>query len=148
MDKIQALVWSLYTSGIRAYHRVDDKGHSVTYFQKADGSRWPHEGVYVWDSLRSYQDAERKKGVPIEIAAKYSNTWLMLSDGHFLSGSIMKASTPGIDVFDTCGVIMGRFTNFRWRAGYPKQNSCASPNCHPIGCDGSACMKGGSNGLL
>lgn len=82
MDKVGALVHSIYHSGIRAYHLVDDKGRSVTYFQKVDGSRWPHEGAYVWDRLRAYQDEQRKKGVPIVFPDwDAENKWLSRDHG-------------------------------------------------------------------
>lgn len=118
MDKVAEYQ---YNKGERAY--MSFQGNM--FLQDIDGNMWPvystdDASVKEWHALRAYQDAERKKGVPIEINAKSANSWLTLSYGHFLSGSIMKASTPGIDVFDTCGVIIGRFTNFRWRAGYPK----------------------------
>lgn len=108
---------SEYNKGWRAYINYDGK---MIFQDTRDGFISGSEDIDVdkWHALRAYQDAKRKKGLPIEINAKSANSWLTLSYGHFLSGNILRAATPGIDVFNQNGIIIGRFTNFRWRAGY------------------------------
>lgn len=78
-------------------------------------------GKLQWHALRAYQDAERKKGVPIlwdDIANDFMedfNTDYQSPIGRMDGTFVLKAWT---DLSSKAP--HGQFTNFRWRAGYQK----------------------------
>lgn len=139
----------MYDQGIRAYCWVDGKT-KVTFLQDKDGEVIPHEGIYIWPSLRAYQDEQRKKGEPMVMTL----SWRPKSYPGFKFGDMFDGYDlrPAIYVnpVESGGHLVGytgMFTNFRWRPGHgPKATTCASPNCHALGCD-DCFEKGGNYGI-
>lgn len=103
-----------HDKGTRAY--LSFQGNK--FLQDSDGNMWPvystdEESVKDWHALRAYQDAERKKGVPITLSHHGELRWFQrdYSNFNFLT-------TYSYEPYILCD--KARFTNFRWRAGYPK----------------------------
>lgn len=125
-----AMIERLYNRGIRAY--VSDRGN---YFDEPpidpddpdDGGATPFAWAYkdgeeMWHALRAYQDAERKKGTQIKM---YIGEWhhrdYKWPEGTNVVFCLTAADEPRIYLMSKhTEVEIGKFTNFRWRAGYPK----------------------------
>lgn len=115
MDKFRDDAILAYDQGTRAYAK--DTG---SVFQKADGTQVSVRVWGLWHALRAYQDAERKKGVPITMyIADWQNRDYFQNEGQLLVFHLDKEDRPHIIARGKIDPI-GRFTNFRWRAGYPK----------------------------
>ena len=115
MDKFRDDAILAYDQGTRAY--VKPTG---SIFQKSDGSQvsvrtWP-----LWESLRAYQDEQRKKGEPIRWPQlKDRKKWYANTYEEFRFECIN--DMPCIDVHKN---VIGGFKNFRWRPGHgPKGGS-------------------------
>lgn len=127
MDNYAAAVAD-YNAGYRAY--INQDGEKI--FNNAEG-----QGQYAsprredeWHALRAYQDEQRKKGVPIVFnytkAIKDWFPWDTLLDGrlyNFCGDGTWPKIEPIINIITDDGTVVSRFTNFRWREGYPKQVS-------------------------
>lgn len=125
MHRISAI--TLYEDGWRAYFHTGCGGQ--VYFK--DGLL--HHNVLntinscaVWEALRAYQDAERKKGVLITMSDEKREFWY-LRDYDFIheDGTVEKYTFDSVEGQPVINVdwnflLTGQFTNFRWRAGYPK----------------------------
>lgn len=145
MDKL-TFAKTHYNNGYRAYYR--DGGlvftHPKHYPQYASDPEY-------WHALRAYQDAERKKGVPIHFEWGMEKKWpgfevCGISRGHnYLMPAILV--NPVYEEDGSCYVATGQFTNFRWRAGYPKAVHCQGDNCPSQHSCLNGCMypKGGNN---
>jgi hypothetical protein len=149
VDKVEALVWSLYTSGIRAFKRGDEDC-TVTWFQKSDGSRWPHEGSFIWDRLRAYQDEQRKKGEPITLfIGEWHNRDYVQKEGQEVIFALNHLDRPEIRTFSRATEGVAKFTNFRWRPGHGQKEKAKvriGPDYLSVVYPPFEIPKGGSNG--
>jgi hypothetical protein len=114
-----------YESGLRAYEKLGEMCWQWTeggIYRKVDA----HE-VKDWHSLRAYQDEQRKKGVPIVMSSEEAIEFGRLCHRIPTQFNYVNAYTghPGIQSITPQKpygqIVNGRFTNFRWREGYPKQ---------------------------
>jgi hypothetical protein len=127
MDKVK-IARSWYDKGARAYE------HDRPMIRDHTGEFLPVFSVHVlavWYELRRYQDEQRKKGVPIT-AKEFYNTSpgdYSLKDisFEFRLGGMSGNGLPYINCFKSYKypaiACHARFTNFRWREGYPKGGS-------------------------
>lgn len=108
-----------------------------------------------WQALRAYQDAERKKGVPIgpEYFSHEKNYETIDCHFEFRRGGLSGDGRPYINVFALKNMYSvhchAKFTNFRWRAGYPKEKTAiqlAREAVDKPGVHWPGYPKGGQNG--
>jgi hypothetical protein len=122
MDK--EFVKGEFDKGWRAYQKTDGK----PFFQSQDGEEFKVYGTMdVWHALRAYQDEQRKKGVPItydsvedQLPEPYVSEGVMATYlcqfGGGVEIQLAKYKGPRERTYR-----IARFTNFRWREGYPKE---------------------------
>lgn len=115
-----------YNIGWRAY----DRGSKILISPAGaenDLSNHPtkklKEHIEFWQAIRAYQDEQRKKGVMIPRTRGWDN----MSTGQFwfTSPTEKDITEPIVKVYDGHydeeeSKPIGQFTNFRWKAGYPK----------------------------
>ena len=116
MDKVAAYQ---YNKGERAYMSFQGS----MFLQDIDGNMWPvystdNASVQDWHALRAYQDEQRKKGVSINCfqIPRFADRDQVIKDVEYIFG--FNQDDPEIRVFSDS--LIAKFTNFRWREGYPK----------------------------
>lgn len=126
MDKetLQEFAERCYNQGGRAFIQ---HSNLVYVFPSVWGNH-PFECLDTekWHALRAYQDAERKKGVPIVMTIPEAQAnWFHLDCHHdgILYNFHAMPKRYGIAPEITVGHDLAKFTNFRWRAGYPKEKT-------------------------
>lgn len=132
-ETLQEFAERSYMQGCRAFIQ---HSNLVYVFPKVWGNN-PFECLdsKKWHALRDYQDAERKKGVPIvHTTLADDNNWRMLRNRYrtpnrqIYFGSYLESQDtpedgprrPYIKLYTESGADLALFTNFCWRAGYPK----------------------------
>jgi hypothetical protein len=117
----------LYEYGIRSYIVEGVKIH-----KNKDGYAYVPVNMEIWHALRAYQDEQRKKGVPImsvpgwrdrDYDFKETNyTFAIHTNDPCMRCVVYNCEEPGPRTPFTHDLkVVGRFTNFRWRDGYPKE---------------------------
>lgn len=122
VDKVQ----EQYDMGWRAYLRADGTQMFQCPYGDTDAACCSRFWKEEWQALRAYQDAERKKGVPINMSDEKREFWY-LRDYDFIheDGTVEKYTFDSVEGQPVINVdwnflLTGQFTNFRWKAGYPK----------------------------
>lgn len=164
---VKELVKEAYHAGQRAYIRDGYNVIGTTVFGKmVTYQEVLNSDMDIWHALRAYQDAERKKGR--DCYKEHSPDGLNWNDrGYNVNGNGHHTNfffsfdwrKPVIEVYHCDGSgyedeepgPIGQFTNFRWRAGYPKKaqsDHCGGTSCpFEYSCvDGCMYPKGGQNG--